>query len=53
MCGIFGLLESSSSGLFSSDAKIVWGMALLTSIRGADATGFIGVDVKKIGRAHV
>lgn len=47
MCGIFGLLESSSSGLFSSDAKIVWGMALLTSMRGADATGFIGVDVKK------
>ena len=47
MCGIFGILESSSSGLFSSDAKIVWGMALLTSMRGADATGFIGVDVKK------
>lgn len=47
MCGIFGLLESSSSGLFSTDTKIIWGMSLLTSMRGADATGFIGVDVKK------
>lgn len=47
MCGIFGLVEASSSALFSSDQKIVLGLSLLTSMRGPDSTGFFGVDVDK------
>ena len=65
MCGIFGLVEASTSGLFSSDQKIIFGMSLLTSLRGSDSTGFFGVNTrrdfvdgnivtgKQIGRAHV
>lgn len=47
MCGIIGMFDVTTGGLFSSDDKPFFDMLLLNSLRGADSTGLMGIDPRK------
>lgn len=51
MCGITGILDTSTAAFFDKDVKTLFGMMLLNSLRGNASTGVFGVD--RQGRVNI